>query len=89
MWAPCLTERAAMKTLRIDEPPSTFSSALAEIEENREIFVILRNGEPIADLIPHRRKTRRLPHPLMGAIKIHYDPTEVLGSDEWPEGDEE
>ncbi|MBT3312722.1 MAG: type II toxin-antitoxin system prevent-host-death family antitoxin [Desulfobacteraceae bacterium] len=77
-----------MKTLTINELESDISSMLMEIEENREIFVICRNGEPIADLIPHKRKTRRLPHPVMSAVRINYDPTEMLSQDEWPEEDQ-
>nr|VFJ60349.1 MAG: hypothetical protein BECKFW1821A_GA0114235_11019 [Candidatus Kentron sp. FW] len=82
-----------MKTLcisesGINEPGPTLSSALAEVEENQEIFVIFRGGKPVADLIPHRRKSRRTPHPSMGAIGIDYDPTEDLSQDEWSEEDE-
>ncbi len=77
-----------MKTLSIYEAESGFSSVLAEIEEKGEIFIICRDGEPIADLIPHKRKSRLTPHPVMSSIKINYDPTETLSRDEWPEGDE-
>nr|VFJ67703.1 MAG: hypothetical protein BECKFM1743A_GA0114220_104544 [Candidatus Kentron sp. FM] len=81
-----------MKTLRINEPvstlPSSLSSALAKLEEKQESFVILRDGKSLADLVPHRWKDRRSPHPIMSAIEIHYDPTEALTEDEWSEGDE-
>jgi antitoxin (DNA-binding transcriptional repressor) of toxin-antitoxin stability system len=77
-----------MKTLSISEQDASLFSALAEIEERGEIFIICRNGRPIADLIPHTRKSRRVPHPVMSAVKINYDPTETLSPDEWPEGDE-
>jgi len=77
-----------MKTLNITEADSNFFPALAEIEEQGEIFIICRNGEPIADLVPHGRKSRRYPHPIMSAIRINYDPTETLDQDEWPDEDE-
>ncbi|MEA1972785.1 MAG: type II toxin-antitoxin system Phd/YefM family antitoxin [Candidatus Cloacimonadota bacterium] len=78
-----------MKTLTINEAESNFSSVLTEIEEKKEIFIICRNGKPVADLIPHSRKTRRLPHPVMSAVRINYDPTEILSQDEWPEDDDQ
>ncbi len=73
-----------MKRLTISEAESNFSSVLTEIEEKGEMFIICRNGEPIADLIPHKRKSRLNPHPVMSNIKINYDPTETLSNDEWP-----
>lgn len=77
-----------MKTLNITEADSNFFPVLAEIEEQGEMFIICRNGKPIADLIPHSRKSRRHPHPIMSAIRINYDPTETLDQDEWPDEDE-
>jgi antitoxin (DNA-binding transcriptional repressor) of toxin-antitoxin stability system len=77
-----------MRTLTISNPDTILSSALIEIEEKGETFVICRNGKPIADLVPHNRKSRRVPHPVMSDVKINYDPTETLSRDEWPEGDE-
>ncbi len=73
-----------MKTLTVPEIESDISSVLTEIEEKKENFIVCRNGKPVANLIPHRRKTRRLPHPVMSAIRINYDPTEILSQDEWP-----
>ncbi len=77
-----------MKTITINEIDLNISSALNEIEEKGEIFIICRNGKPIANLTPHVRKNRLNPHPVMSAIKIKYDPTETLSPDEWPEEDE-
>jgi len=77
-----------LKTLSINEAKSGFFSVLNEIEEKGEMFVICRNGKPIANLIPHSRKSRRLPHPVMSAVRINYDPTEILSQDEWPEENE-
>jgi len=74
-----------MKTLNIHEVEMQFDTVLLEIEKKGERFVILRNGEPIVDMIPHRQKSRLMPHPLLSQISINYDPTEPLSSDEWPE----
>jgi antitoxin (DNA-binding transcriptional repressor) of toxin-antitoxin stability system len=61
------------------------SSILMEIEEKNETFIFYRDGIPVADLIPHQQIKRRVPHPTMSAIKINYDPTEMLAQDEWTE----
>ncbi len=74
-----------MKTLSIHDVETQISSVLLEIEEKGERFVICRNGEPIADITPHRRKSRLMPHPVISQMKINYDPTEPLNQDEWPE----
>lgn len=77
-----------MRTITINETESNFSAVLNEMEEKGEIFIICRNGRPVADLIPHTRKSRRIPHPVMSAVRINYDPTETLSQDEWPGEDE-
>jgi prevent-host-death family protein len=74
-----------MKTVNIHEAKTNFSSLLARLEADKETIVICRNGEPVADLVPHRRVNRLKMHPVLGKIKINYDPTEPLSSDEWPE----
>ena len=57
---------------------------LATVEGSSESFVICRNGQPVADLVPHRRASRIKPHPVLSKIKINYDPTEPLSENEWP-----
>jgi antitoxin (DNA-binding transcriptional repressor) of toxin-antitoxin stability system len=73
-----------MKTLNVHEAKTRLSSVLADVEEKGETFLICRNGRPIADLIPHVKKTRLEPHPALRRIRIKYDPTEPLTADEWP-----
>ncbi len=48
-------------------------------------YLICKNGGPVADLVPHQKTDRMSPHPVMSRIGIHYDPTEPLSEDEWPE----
>ena len=43
------------------------------------------DDEPVADLVPHQRASRIKVHPVLGKIKIGYDPVEPLATDEWPE----
>jgi antitoxin (DNA-binding transcriptional repressor) of toxin-antitoxin stability system len=74
-----------MKTVNIHDAKTHFSSLLAKLEKNSESIVICRNGEPVADLVPHRRANRITVHPALSRIKIGYDPVEPLSADEWPE----
>ena len=74
-----------MKSVNVHEAKTQFSGLLAEIEEKGATFVICRNGEPIADLVPHRFKVSMAPDPILGAIKINYDPIEELSEEDWPQ----
>ena len=74
-----------MKTVNVHEAKTNFSRLLAGLEKDGQTVVICRNGEPVADLVPHRRKSRIKAHPALGKIKIGYDPVEPLSADEWPE----
>ena len=47
-----------MKTVNVHEAKTHFSSLLARVEKTSEAIVICRNGEPIADLVPHKRANR-------------------------------
>ena len=73
-----------MKTVNVHEAKTNFSSLLATVEDSNESFVICRNGEPVADLVPHRRASRIIPHPVLRKIKIQYDPVEPASEKEWP-----
>ena len=73
-----------MITVNIHEAKTQLSMLLAEIEQRGERIVICRNGEPVADLVPHRRKVSMAPDPKLGAFAVVYDPTEELSDDEWP-----
>ena len=74
-----------MKTVNIHDAKTNFSSLLARVEGSGERIVICRNGEPVADLVPHERKNRTRPHPALRKIKIQYDPVESLSDNEWPQ----
>ena len=74
-----------MKMVNVHEAKTNFSSLLAKLEADSETIVICRNGAPVADLVPHQRASRIKPHPILGKIKIGYDPVEPLSHDEWPE----
>ena len=78
------TNVAAMKTVNVHEAKTNFSSLLATVEHSSQSFVICRNGEPVADLVPHRRARRTRTHHALSKIKIGYNPVEPLSADEWP-----
>ena len=73
-----------MKTVNVHEAKTNFSSLLATVENSSESFVICRNGEPVADLVPHRRASRIKTHPVLSKIKIKYDPVKPASETEWP-----
>ena len=75
---------ACMKTVNVHEAKTNFSKLLAKLEADSETIVICRNGEPVADLVPHKRVNRVKTHPVLSKIKIGYDPVEPLSADEWP-----
>jgi prevent-host-death family protein len=74
-----------MKIVNIHEAKTKLSALLAEMEATGEKVLICRHGKPVADLVPHRRRSRLAPHPVMSKIRINYDPIEPLAGDEWPE----
>ena len=73
-----------MKSVNVHEAKTNFSSLLATVEDSSESFVICRNGEPVADLVPHKRVNRIKPHPVLSRIKIKYDPVETASETDWP-----
>ena len=77
------TNISAMKTVNVHEAKTNFSSLLATVEDSGGSFVICRNGEPVADLVPHKRASRIKTHPALSRIKIKYDPIEPASEAEW------
>jgi prevent-host-death family protein len=74
-----------MKIVNIHEAKTKLSALLAEVEATGEKVRICRHGKPVADLVPHRKRSRLEPHPVMRKIHLNYDPIEPLAEDEWPE----
>ncbi len=75
-----------MKTVNVHDAKTHFSRLLAQVEKTNEAIVICRDGEPVADLIPHKRSTRIKAHPALRKVELGYDPVEPLAPGEWPEG---
>jgi prevent-host-death family protein len=72
-----------VKTVNVHEAKTNFSALLAAVQTG-ETIIICRNGEPVGDLIPHRRVNRTKPHPDLEKIKIKFDPLKPLSEVEWP-----
>ena len=72
-----------MKTLNIHETKTKLSAILTEIEKKGEKFVICRNGNPIADIVPHKKKSRLKVDPFLSQVKINCDLTKPLTEDDW------
>lgn len=74
-----------MKIVTIEEAQAQLLALLEAVEATGEPVLICRQGTPVADLVPHRSRSRLVPHPVMQHIRIDYDPTAPLTPDEWPE----
>ncbi len=74
-----------MNIVTMDEAQTQLPALLAAVEATGESVLICHEGKPVADLVPHRMRSRLIPHPVMQQIRIAYEPTEPLTADEWPE----
>lgn len=77
-----------MQTVNIHEAKTRLSALICKVENENETIMICRNGKPVADLVPHKKSKIKFPlkpHPVLGGMKINYDPTEPLSEVEWPE----
>ncbi len=66
-----------MKTISVSasEAELQLATLLNEVEQSGCLVRICRNGEPIADLVPVKKKTHRLAqHPDLKNIKFYEDP---------------
>ncbi len=72
-----------MKTLNVHETKTKLSAILTQIEKDGEKYVICRNGTPIADIVPHKKKSRLKSDSFLSQVKINCDLTEPLTEDEW------
>ena len=63
----------------------THLSRILEEGEHGEVYIISRNGTPIAELRKHARPRRTEVDPILSRIEIHYDPVEDLSAEEWGE----
>ncbi len=74
-----------MKVVNIHEAKTHLSAILAEIEAEGSVYLICRNGRPVARLAKHSTRDRLTPDPILSRLELHYDPTEPLADEDWPE----
>jgi antitoxin (DNA-binding transcriptional repressor) of toxin-antitoxin stability system len=75
----------SVQMLNIHEAKTKLSAVLMQIEKTGEHFVICRNGTPIAEIGPLKKRqgSRLGVHAMLSDMQINYDPTEDLTEEEW------
>ncbi|MFA7565475.1 MAG: type II toxin-antitoxin system prevent-host-death family antitoxin [Alkalispirochaeta sp.] len=73
-----------MKIVNTHEAKTHLSRILEEVSRG-EVYIISRNGVPIAELHPRATTPRTTTDPVLANISIDYNPTEVLSESEWGE----
>lgn len=63
----------------------THLSRLLEEVEKGEVYIISRNGKPVAELKRITQEQRSKTDPVLSQIEINYDPIEDLTDSEWGE----
>lgn len=71
-----------MKMVNTHEAKTHLSRILEEVEAG-EVYLISRNGKPVAELRKRGVPTRTNPDPVLSRVSIEYDPAEELTPDEW------
>ncbi len=75
-----------MQLVNIHDAKSNLSKLVLSVEQHREVVTLCRHGKPVAKIVPIEEFPDPLEmHPELQVVKIDYDPTESLSSDEWPE----
>ncbi|MFP4551982.1 MAG: type II toxin-antitoxin system Phd/YefM family antitoxin [Spirochaetales bacterium] len=73
-----------MKTVNTHEAKTHLSRILEEVERG-EVYIISRNGVPVAELRKRSDRPRSEPDPVLSRIHVNYDPIEDVQEDEWGE----
>ena len=71
-----------MKTVNTHEAKTHLSRILEEVEKG-EVYIISRNGVPVAELRKRTSRPRSQTDPIISRLQINYDPSEELNEDEW------
>ena len=75
-----------MKRVNLYEAKTQLSKLVSAVEEEGTSIILCRNGKPVADLVPHRkRKFNMTPHPDLKGVKLHGDPCAPVSEEDWPE----
>jgi prevent-host-death family protein len=76
-----------MISINLYEAKTQLSRLVASVETRGERVVLCRNGTPVADIVPHDKRTDVTlePDPELCGARYLADPTAPLGAEEWPE----
>jgi antitoxin (DNA-binding transcriptional repressor) of toxin-antitoxin stability system len=73
-----------MRSVNVHQAKTTLSALLAEVEDHGEIFLICRNGRPVAELrAVQPRRGRLATRPDLAAITFRDDPMAPLDPSDW------
>src|SRR3954462_10054582 len=75
---------AKLIMVNMHEAKTRLSELVKALEMKNEPIILCRNGEPVAQIVPFRKKVDRLNADPSLLVKIKYDPTEPLSEDEIP-----
>ena len=71
-----------MTKINIHEAKTHLSELLQRVKHGEE-FLICRNGEPIADLVPHRKWNRLTVDPFLSKVVVKGDLTKPISEGAW------
>ena len=71
-----------VKSVSTHEAKTHLSRILDEVSKG-EVYLITRNGRPIAELRGRPEGKRTEPHRVLSHLRIRCDPTEDLSPEEW------
>jgi prevent-host-death family protein len=74
-----------MNKVNVHEAKTHLSDLLQRVERGEE-FLICRNGDPIADLVPHRRSSRLKVDPFLSQLVVRGDLTKPVSEGAWEAG---
>ena len=83
-----ILDSSAIVAILFQEPgyEAVLEKLVTAVEEEGTPIILCRNGKPVADLVPHRkRKFNMTPHPDLKGAKFLGDPCAPLPEDVWPE----
>ena len=74
-----------MKSINMHEAKTQLSRVVEEIARTGEIYLICRDGEPVAELRSYKPPTNPLEVDPKLKVVFHEDPTAPLEPEDWPE----
>ena len=74
-----------MTKINVHMAKTHLSDILQRIERG-EKFLICRNGEPVAELVPHRKRSRLQVDPFLSRITVKGDLTKPVSEGAWEVG---